>query len=584
MGEDFHRALSGALKGAVFIVAVVFLGFLAYMAWTNIQSQGQLPLVLNPNQAAPTSSVLNWQTYTNKDYGLEFQYPGDYELALDTGNPSDIQDSEFLPVSSGFLRLIGIRPKNWPQAQYENGEEIYYTYYHYPVTVIVERLDKSRDNKLAELGYVKQGGAWAVNRGASGTGNGTDISFSGSSTALTTSWTGVRATTPVRHYAETGSYIGVGSRLEALIFKDNFYVAVYMDPILSEQVFDRVLSSLKFNATAELSASSTAGWKTYRNEKYGFEVKRPSNFDGPEKTKFSMYPFYLENIDGEGFFHRVHVRYCGESGLEEHCTDNPVNMSLEFFILEKSFNFVRKNFEEIDVSETFGEVFIDGIKGIHAMAGVEGTGQFYAVFPLENGNKTLVIQRGYTSEGSIGVFQGVKDFISFDDQKKTFDQILSTFKFIPSMDSGQSRPISTSGWKTYSNDVYRFSFVYPPDWTVTWNASDFSVSAMPTSEIGKQTSRVLLKVNPILNHDTPFAFPYYFTDGIFAGKNAKFYECPTAQNPCSGMAREKDIKILNHSYSWSDNNVIEYYVSSDVQNSDAYVKVMERILSTFKFL
>ena len=168
------------------------------------------------------------------------------------------------------------------------------------------------------------------------------------------------------------------------------------------------------NVTAGPTLSNVEGWKTYRNEKYGFEVKYP-------------------NLEFRGY----------TLGFKERRVDNVPHLGLSYWgfpsegmplvdigilkgvtAADRIAYFQNKFSKDRDFRNvTFSAIRDTSIAGLPAR-------QFFVIHPdqFEFGSDrlliTLVENGGIVYEFQLGTEEG-------DEYQDTYNQILSTFKFIP---------------------------------------------------------------------------------------------------------------------------------------------------------
>ncbi len=157
-----------------------------------------------------------------------------------------------------------------------------------------------------------------------------------------------------------------------------------------------------------------AGWQTYKNEQYGFEVKYPENTLTEVSVEEGLPPDYSSKFSGVKLISSARADNLGKkecmyggSGLISICKAESEG-GITFIPIDKQFQDIVK---PITNTET---ISILGKEGIGYFIGAEGEGIDYYIIPLTS-THALIIARTYRIDG----------FMS----KQLFNQILSTFKF-----------------------------------------------------------------------------------------------------------------------------------------------------------
>ncbi|MDD4082104.1 MAG: hypothetical protein PHD05_01825 [Sphaerochaetaceae bacterium] len=170
--------------------------------------------------------------------------------------------------------------------------------------------------------------------------------------------------------------------------------------------------------------NSTAGWKTYTNTEYGFEIKYPSEFENAK-----IFPENVLDCNSQ-VYNEIGLVSFKNIGIHIACP-NILNSVQNSQVYKGDKN----------------TIIIAGRQAyIFEYTSTTNYTNKEAYIPLSNGNY-LVIYHTYKSGRPI-------DYLELSSNQ--WQNMLSTFKFTTPIDS-------TAGWKTYTNTQYGFEFKYPND-------------------------------------------------------------------------------------------------------------------------
>lgn len=214
-------------------------------------------------------------------------------------------------------------------------------------------------------------------------------------------------------------------------------------------------------------------WKTYRNEKYGFEVSYPENF----MCNYVLFNDYkVVECDPEYVEDQVEFNKIINKADNINIFSNEEVLGLRINMFEgvnsiDTSNLKKLNQDKLAVSQHVlnGKISKEEIIKINNQ---DVLSVVSSVAFDENHFTWIYFMRG-DKERSYKVvsftFQSSEPYIT-PEQKAKIESILSTFKF-----TGPT--LETSDWKTYKNEKYGFEFSYPQDFINidTYNKNDMSL-------------------------------------------------------------------------------------------------------------
>jgi len=244
--------------GVAIIVVVAVLLFGGIFAWQYYFVK-PIPQVFQP--VGQVNSTAGWETYTNAQYGFEFKYPS--KVALENtekgfslthsvpfyhADPCNLKDGGYINKITDF-EVVGT---------VENGDvnEVLRAAKYYGVDFDSSGKPILKDNYNPKEFKIGNLTGYLVTMGAEGCG--VDVYYlslkNNTTLILRNSWVG--------EFSAGSGDLGQFDNLDGIIL-----------PNKRLEYFNQILSSFKFT-----TPDQTAGWKTYTNTQYGFEIKYNPNY------------------------------------------------------------------------------------------------------------------------------------------------------------------------------------------------------------------------------------------------------------------------------------------------------------------
>ena len=214
-----HRFVLHWIVASIAIIVVI-----AYFVTFYYSSQ-PLPIP-PPPESAVKDLTANWKTYTNTEYGFEVKYPGDWEVW-----------GEFVNTTQSGDFVVGIRPKNWLETRmYDNISPMYIAIYKNQYQA------KNTESIMSTLGFksLSDGSYGIQDLNTKTIRPATEIEING--------WKGLKGVSSIALSSiENKLDISAVENLRAFLARDgHYFVEFTMYPIISNQIFDQILSTFKF--------------------------------------------------------------------------------------------------------------------------------------------------------------------------------------------------------------------------------------------------------------------------------------------------------------------------------------------------
>jgi len=343
-----------------------------------------------------------------------------------------------------------------------------------------------------------------------------------------------------------------------------FLLLQYRDSILDEMKLQSLEDAYWTNKIPQKNELS--GWKTYRNETYGYELKYPEGWvidNTYSDSRFTLRGDSETSVGGDTYW----ANYVRQPEMP---TSTPADYR-DLYLLIYKFD--------------SGSAIEDFVNNFYYKYGQTDIVQRNGLITLNNTEgrqyNTVSSDHPVGVKGIFTVFKLDDKFFVFKSSWQSADihnQILSTFKFI--------EPVDTSDWKTYSSEKYKFSFKYPADFKIktdtvritypngkNWYRLELTDSSTPESPL------ISFEVNP--DGYGPF----------FPDKTYEIKELENGKIEITNIVLEEKSENSDDGYTWiipnsiKSNNGNDYFIQFIFkEDGKDWESIFNQILSTIKFI
>lgn len=277
-------------------------------------------------------------------------------------------------------------------------------------------------------------------------------------------------------------------------------------------------------------------WKTYRNEKFGFEFTYPSDktaYSSFDAVKEILHPATPDSNSVVVATNEKRVFCCEPITLSITVTPQQTLGSQVDSLSKKTINFGGRVADEY--------------------RGAGNLGSIYRMIRVRIGASDITITQNA--------------------QDDMLDEILATFRFF--------KPVDTSHWKTYRNDEFGFEFQHPTEWEISKEGDEEIILSNPTlTKKSENSAKDAPSPIWIVFERTSDSLETWL-QGVEGIKDISIYD-PAFQaiSTSEGFAKFErgTVETELPGYAFRKSGV-NYYILTSV----SFYNILSGILSTFKF-
>lgn len=170
----------------------------------------------------------------------------------------------------------------------------------------------------------------------------------------------------------------------------------------------------------------TSNWKTYSSPYLKLSFSYPATpVFSISSTKITLNYAVASTYPAISLKHTIPVPEDCPRG--EGCSDVTQNPEIKITTIDKSYAQLAADFNKF-YGGLVEKKTIGNHTGLFIEEGVEGTGEYEFLFPV-NDAKSAFVTGNYVDERELPDYRGVKDWIPYSQQKQLFEKVVSTIQF-----------------------------------------------------------------------------------------------------------------------------------------------------------